>query len=158
VTVSMIWAQARGGVIGAAGGIPWRLPEDLARFKQETTGGAVVMGRKTWESLPAAFRPLPGRVNVVLTSAAAIDGAEVCSSVEEVLERYPDCWVIGGGDVYRAFLPRATRALVTDIDLDVDGDTTAPALDGWTLASRDPATGWHVSKTDLRYAFSDWSR
>jgi dihydrofolate reductase len=157
VSIAMIWAQARGGVIGADGGIPWRLPEDLAHFKEQTMGAPVVMGRRTWESLPAAFRPLPGRENVVLTSRDVQD-VTVCRSVEEVLERFPDCWVIGGGDVYAAFLPYATRVLVTEIDLEVAGDTVAPALDGWVLKSREPVTGWHISKTDLPYAFCDYRR
>ena len=87
MTVGMVWAQARGGVIGADGGLPWHLPEDLALFRRLTTGSTVVMGRRTWESLPERFRPLPGRANVVLTSdpAWSADGAQRAGSVGDVL-------------------------------------------------------------------------
>ena len=97
----MVWAQARGGVIGADGGLPWHLPEDLALFRRLTTGSTVVMGRCTWESLPERFRPLPGRHNVVLTSDRrwAADGAHSAGSVDEVLAEHGAFWVIGGGAV-----------------------------------------------------------
>ena len=72
MTVGLVWAQARNGVIGADGGLPWHLPEDLALFRRLTMGSTVVMGRRTWESLPDRFRPLPGRTNVVLTSAQTL--------------------------------------------------------------------------------------
>ncbi|NEK86801.1 dihydrofolate reductase [Blastococcus saxobsidens] len=158
----MIWAQARGGVIGAAGGLPWHLPEDLKLFRTTTTGSTVVMGRRTWESLPERFRPLPGRVNVVLTSDAgwAADGALRAGSVEQVLAEHDTFWVIGGGAVYAAFLPHADRLLVTDIDLAVAGDTWAPALDeGWVRTSRVPTEGWSVSTAEgLGFAVSEYAR
>ena len=82
-TVSLVWAQARGGVIGAGGLLPWHLPEDLALFRELTTGSTVVMGRRTWESLPPRFRPLPGRTKVVMTTDPgwSADGAGASSSV-----------------------------------------------------------------------------
>ena len=127
--LGLVWAQARGGVIGADGRLPWHLPEDLRLFRELTTGSTVVMGRRTWESLPERFRPLPGRRNVVLTSdrSWAADGAARAGSVEEVLagEGDGELWVIGGGRVYAAFLPHADRVVVTDVDTDVDGDTWA---------------------------------
>jgi dihydrofolate reductase len=109
-TVRMIWAQARGGVLGADGALPWHLPEDLRLFRSLTTGCTVVMGRRTWASLPPAVRPLPGRRNVVLSSTLAAGDveAEVAGSVPDVLARYDDVWVIGGGGVYAAFLPFAS--------------------------------------------------
>jgi dihydrofolate reductase len=162
VSIGLIWAQARGGVIGADGGLPWHLPEDLALFRRITMGATVVMGRRTWESLPGRFRPLPGRTNVVLTSEAnwAAEGARRASSVEEVLALDGPLWVIGGGAVYAAFLPHADRLVVTDVDLDVAGDTWAPPLDGgWTRTSRTPAEGWSLSAaSDLRYAVSEYER
>ena len=159
--VSLIWAQARGGVIGVAGRLPWHLPEDLALFRELTTGSTVVMGRRTWESLPERFRPLPGRTNVVLTTDAgwSADGARRAGSVDDVLERDDDLWVIGGGAVYAAFLPHADRLVVTDIDLDVDGDTWAPPIGAaWTAVRRDPAEGWHASSSGPRYAVTTYAR
>jgi dihydrofolate reductase len=144
-TVGMVWAQARDGVIGADGGLPWHLPEDLALFRRLTMGSTVVMGRRTWESLPDRFRPLPGRTNVVLTSERgwSEDGARPAASVEQVLAEHGSFWVIGGGAVYAAFLPYADRLVVTDVDSLVVGDTWAPPLDdGWSRVSRMPAEGW----------------
>jgi dihydrofolate reductase len=161
-TVAMVWAQAHGGVIGAAGGLPWHLPEDLALFRRLTMGSPVVMGRRTWESLPERFRPLPGRANVVLTSDPgwSAAGAHRAASVEEVLAERDSFWVIGGGTVYAAFLPYAERVVVTEVDARVDGDTWAPALgDGWRLESRTPAEGWSTSPSSgLRYAVSEYAR
>lgn len=152
--VGLVWAQARGGVIGVAGGLPWHLPEDLARFKALTLGSTVVMGRATWESLPERFRPLPGRDNVVLSRDPAYraPGAEVAHSVEAALQREGRVWVIGGGAVYAAALPYAGRAVVTEIDLEVAGDTWAPPLDArWRRVECDPGTGWHSSGAGLGY-------
>jgi dihydrofolate reductase len=144
VTVGMVWAQARDGVIGADGGLPWHLPEDLVLFRRLTMGSTVVMGRRTWESLPDRFRPLPGRANVVLTADRGWSAT---------------FWVIGGGAVYAAFLPHADRLVVTDVDTQVDGDTWAPVLaDGWVRASRTPADGWSVSSTGLRFTVSEYAR
>lgn len=152
VQVGLIWAQARGGVIGAAGGLPWDLPEDLAHFAATTRGRPVVMGRRTWESLPARVRPLPGRANVVLSRDPDLDapGAEVAPTLADALGTAGPgrCWVIGGASVYAAAGPVADLAVVTEIDADVPGDTWAPGLgDGWT--GDDP--GWAVSRTGLRY-------
>jgi dihydrofolate reductase len=157
----MVWAQARGGVIGADGGLPWRIPEDMAHFRQLTMGATVVMGRLTWESFPDRFRPLPGRTNVVLTSddGWAADGARRVASVQQVLDEHDSFWVIGGGAVYAAFLPHADRIVVTDVDLTVDGDTWAPVPgDGWRLVSRTPGEGWSPSAAGLRYAVSEYAR
>jgi dihydrofolate reductase len=158
----MVWAQARDGVIGAGGGLPWRLPEDLALFRELTTGSTVVMGRRTWESLPVRFRPLPGRTNVVLTSDRrwSEEGARRAESVEQVLAEHGSLWVIGGGAVYAAFLPYADRLVVTDVDTVVAGDTWAPALgDGWVRTGRTPVDGWSVSSlSGLRYAVSEYVR
>jgi dihydrofolate reductase len=161
--LGLVWAQARGGVIGADGRLPWHLPEDLRLFRELTTGSTVVMGRRTWESLPERFRPLPGRRNVVLTTddSWAADGAERAGDVAHVLAREDggDVWVIGGGRVYAAFLPHADRVVVTDVDTEVEGDTWAPALGpGWVRVSRSPGTGWATSTTGLRYAVAEYAR
>ena len=161
MTVSLIWAQARGGVIGIAGRLPWHLPEDLALFRELTIGSTVVMGRRTWESLPERFRPLSGRTNVVLTTDPdwSEDGAERAASVPEVLDRAGPLWVIGGGAVYAGFLPHADRLVVTDVDLDVEGDTWAPAIGReWSPVSRVPAEGWSASSSGPRYAVTTYAR
>ena len=162
MTVALIWAQAHDRVIGANGGLPWHLPEDMALFRRLTTGSTVVMGRRTWESLPERFRPLPGRTNVVLTSdpAWSAAGAHRAGSVADVLAAHESLWVIGGGEVYAAFLPHADRLVVTDVDAAVDGDTRAPAVDGvWQRVARTPEDGWSVSAVGgLRYAVTEYRR
>ncbi|CAM3587319.1 dihydrofolate reductase [Isoptericola cucumis] len=137
--IGLIWAQARDGegrpVIGAAGTIPWRVPEDFAHFKATTAGHPVVMGRRTWESLPR--RPLPGRTNVVVTRRAGWhdDGAVVASSLDEALataaaaDGGDEVWVMGGEQVYADALALADRLVVTEVDLDVAGDAFAPVVD-----------------------------
>ena len=159
--VALIWAQARDGVIGLDGGLPWHLPEDLKLFRTLTTGSTVVMGRRTWESLPERFRPLPGRTNVVLTSdpSWAAEGASRAASAADVLADHGSLWVIGGGRVYAAFLPHADRVVVTDVDVLVEGDTWAPALGPeWQRVTRTPDEGWSTSSSGLRYAVSEYRR
>jgi dihydrofolate reductase len=159
---AMIWAQARNGVIGVGGGLPWHLPEDLKLFRALTTGSTVVMGRRTWESLPERFRPLPGRTNVVLTSDPhwSAEGARRAGSVAEALGAGGPLWVIGGGAVYAAFLPHADRLVVTDVDVEVAGDTFAPVVGPeWRLAGRTPDRRWNFSSSSgLRYAVSEYVR
>ena len=158
MTVGLIWAQSTSGVIGRDGGIPWRLPEDQARFKELTMGRTVVMGRLTWESLPARVRPLPGRKNVVLTRQAdyMADGATVVSGLDDVLD--PDTWVIGGSEVYHLALPLATQCEVTEVEIDLrleDDDALAPVLDeSWAGTSGD----WQTSSSGLRYRFHHYLR
>lgn len=159
MSIKLIWGQSHGGVIGMDGGLPWNLPEDLRSFRAHTTGGVVVMGRNTWDSLPERFRPLPDRTNVVLTSRPFEGAAESASSVQEVLERYEDLWVIGGSRVYEAFLPHATRVHRTDIDADFVGDTWAPVLgEEWVVDARTPTTGWTTSTEGLGFAFTELVR
>lgn len=155
--IGLVWAQAHGGVIGRDGGLPWHLPEDLARFKQLTMGYTVVMGRTTWESLPDSVRPLPGRRNVVLTRdpSWSAPGAEVAHDLESAL--VGDVWVIGGASVYREALPYAERIVRTDIDLDVpDGDAYAPSPGPEWLVST--AEDWQSSSTGLRFRVETLTR
>jgi dihydrofolate reductase len=157
--VSLIWAQSTSGIIGRGGGIPWQLAEDLVRFKALTMGHTVVMGRRTWESLPAKLRPLPGRRNVVLTRQTDFkaEGATVVGSLDEAL-RDPDTWVIGGEQIYVIAMPRASRCEVTEVDIDLprdDGDVVAPVLDETWVGT----TGeWETSSTGLRYRFHSYLR
>jgi dihydrofolate reductase len=156
---SLIWAQSTSGIIGRAGGIPWQLPEDLNHFKALTMGHTVVMGRRTWESLPAKFRPLPGRRNVVLTQQTGFtaEGATVVRSLDQALTD-PDTWVVGGEQVYTLAMPRASRCEVTEVDIDLprdDGDVVAPLLDETWVGT----TGeWETSRTGLRYRFHTYLR
>lgn len=155
----LIWAQSESGVIGRANGIPWRLPEDQARFKELTLGHTVVMGRLTWESLPASVRPLPGRRNVVLTrqTGYVAEGADVVTTVEDALDD-ADAWVIGGAEIYTLALPFADRCEVTEVDVDLrreDDDAVAPVLDeDWQGVTGD----WQDSTSGLRYRFSTYTR
>ncbi|MGH8961393.1 MAG: dihydrofolate reductase [Jatrophihabitantaceae bacterium] len=154
--IGLIWAQAANGVIGRAGALPWHLPEDLAHFRDTTRGATVVMGRRTWDSLPDRFRPLPGRRNVVLTrhDTWTVDGAEVVHDLAEALAAAGDAWVIGGAEVYAAALPYADRAVVTELREEFDGDVHAPQFDTtWLADGTDPSDGWHESKTGLHYRF-----
>ncbi|WP_167109211.1 dihydrofolate reductase [Mycobacterium sp. DL592] len=157
--LGLIWAQSTSGVIGRDGGIPWHLPEDLARFKDVTMGHTVVMGRRTWESLPAKVRPLPGRRNVVLTRQTdyMAHGATVVGDLEDALID-EDTWVIGGSEIYHLALPLATRCEVTEVEIDLrleDDDALAPMLDeSWVGTAGD----WQDSSSGLRYRFHHFLR
>jgi dihydrofolate reductase len=134
VRLSVVAAVARDGVIGRDGAIPWHIPEDVAHFKTLTTGHAVVMGRRTWESLPDRFRPLPGRRNVVVTRQRSwsADGAERSSSLDEALDLLASeerVFVIGGAELYAAALLLADELLLTEIDSTIEGDTVFPRFD-----------------------------
>ncbi|MGA7675255.1 MAG: dihydrofolate reductase [Rhizomicrobium sp.] len=131
--ISLILARADNGVIGAKGGLPWRLPDDLRRFKSLTIGKPCIMGRKTWESLPR--KPLPGRTNIVVTreGAFAAEGAFVVHSFEEALaqaqkENPEEIMVIGGAEVFAAALSRVTRIHLTEIHAEPQGDVRFPAF------------------------------
>jgi dihydrofolate reductase len=160
--VSLIWAQAANRVIGSAGTLPWRLPEDLVRFRELTVGATVLMGRATWESLPASVRPLPGRRNLVLTRRtdwAATGAIAVGSMSAGITAAEGTLWVIGGAQVYAAALDYACEAVVTELAADFDGDTYAPRLDStWRAARREPAEGWSTSSTGLRYRVVTYQR
>ena len=166
--IGMIWAQARGGVIGAGGTMPWHLPEDLKHFKRTTSGSPVVMGRRTWESFPPRFRPLPGRTNIVITRDDSLDlpGAVRARSLPEALELAATeagpagtTWVIGGGSIYADAIEVAEQLVVTEIDLQVDGDTLAPRIPGdFAVTSVDPVEGWHEAANGLCYRFLTYSR
>lgn len=153
--INLIYARAANGVIGKDGIMPWHLPEDLAHFKQLTHGCPVVMGRKTWDSLPPKFRPLPGRTNIVITrnNDWQAEGAQRAASLEEALRQAmpaPDIWVIGGAQIYAQAEPLASRAEVTEIAQDFEGDAHAPALGP---AWRETARNIHVSAKGLSYSF-----
>ena len=158
--LNLIFARARNGVIGKHNALPWHLPEDLAHFKATTLGQPVIMGRKTWDSLPPKFRPLPGRMNIVVTRQTdwLSDGASVAHSIEGAVQLCPagsQPWVIGGAELYRLAMPSATRVVVTEIEADFEGDAFAPTLDAsWQETSRTS----HVAANGLRYNLVNWIR
>ncbi|MEO6626130.1 MAG: dihydrofolate reductase [Burkholderiaceae bacterium] len=158
--VNLIYARARNGVIGHEGGMPWHLPEDLAHFKRLTDGCPVVMGRKTWESLPLKFRPLPGRTNIVVTRQADWQGpgATPAGSLDVALDlcrHAEEVWVIGGAQIYAQALPLAERAVVTELELDAQGDAFAPELGShWREQSREH----QVAQSGITFSWVSYSR
>jgi len=156
----LIYARARNGTIGKDGQMPWHLPEDLAHFKRVTLGQPVIMGRKTWDSLPARFRPLPGRLNIVVTRQAdwQAEGALRAGSIEEAMRLCgdaPDAWIMGGAEIYRQAEPLACSAVVTEIDADFEGDAFAPVLGtSWQEQQRE---SW-VSSKGLPFSFVTYHR
>lgn len=161
--LGLIWAEAHGRAIGRDGVMPWHLPEDLAHFRETTAGDAVIMGRRTWESLPKRFRPLPSRRNLVVTRNAEFDapGAEVVTSLDDAVASATNdgsgVWIIGGGELYRTAMPIATTLVVTEIDLEVtDADTFAPVIGSQWQAIE--TSQWHTAASGLRYRFVTYRR
>ncbi len=166
--LNLIYARARNGVIGKQGLLPWHLPEDLTHFKRTTLGCPVIMGRKTWDSIPPKFRPLPGRTNVVITRQVdwredgaipandLLEALSICEHMSVILDPSPEqVWVIGGAQIYAQTLPLAKRVVVTEIDSDFEGDAYAPTLDAeWKETSREQ----HTSTTGLNYSFATYTR
>jgi dihydrofolate reductase len=152
VSVTLVAAVARNGVIGADGGLPWHLPDDLRRFKALTMGHTMIMGRRTFESIG---RALPGRVSIVVTRDASwtAPGVTVAHSVDEALALagpQTEVMVVGGGDVYRQTMAVADRLEITHVDADAVGDTSFPEIDPaeWQLDARQDSSGcWFASYT-----------
>ena len=157
--IRIVVAHGSNRVIGRDGGLPWHLPTDLRRFRELTTGRTVVMGRKTYESLPPRFRPLPNRRNIVLSSDPSYraDGAEVFADLESALAACDrDCWVIGGGVTYEQALPLADRVYATEVEAGPDGDAFFPPLAGdeWRCVER----GDELEENDHRFSFRTYER
>ena len=159
--LALIAACGRGRVIGIDNRLPWHLPEDMKFFRETTRGKPVIMGRKTWESLPDAFRPLPGRLNIVVSRNAGFQaaGGTVVGSLPEALSAARDAniaFVIGVAELYRQSLPLADRLILTEIDQDYPGDAFFPAfsVEEWTETRRTP----QVSATGLPFAFVTYER
>ncbi|MDO5693253.1 MAG: dihydrofolate reductase [Pseudomonadota bacterium] len=153
--IGLIWAQACGGVIGKDGVMPWHLPEDLAHFKRTTLSHPVIMGRRTWDSIPPKFRPLPGRRNIVVTRQVNWNeiGATPASNLQAALQKCEDSdqvWVIGGAQIYAQALPLADELVVTEIDADFDGDAFAPTIGPeWREVAREA----HRAANGLAFSF-----
>ncbi|MCX7148930.1 MAG: dihydrofolate reductase [Rhodocyclales bacterium] len=158
--LTLIAAVARNGVIGIDNRLPWRLPADLKHFKALTSGHTVIMGRKTWESLPANFRPLPGRRNIVVTRDAGYrtEGATAVLSLPAAIGAADsgEAFVIGGAELYAAALPLADRLQLTEIDTTFEGDTWFPAIDPrqWQETARET----HDDAAGFGYAFVTYQR
>ena len=145
--ITLVVAVAENGVIGKDGALPWRIPEDLKRFKALTTGKPVIMGRKTWDSLPK--RPLPGRRNIVVTRNASFhaDGATVAHSFADALtltQSESEIMVIGGAEIFAAALPLAQRIELTEVAASPAGDAFMPPLDrkAWREVARQEGVGY----------------
>jgi dihydrofolate reductase len=142
--ITLHLARADNGVIGRDGGLPWRLPADLKRFKAQTMGKPMIMGRKTFESFPA---PLPGRRHIVLTRDAgwSSPGAEIVGNVAEAiaLAAAPEIAVIGGAQIFALFLPQADQVELTEVHASPAGDVVVPSFAGWREVAREehPAEG-----------------
>ncbi|MEC5190080.1 MULTISPECIES: dihydrofolate reductase [unclassified Arthrobacter] len=169
--LGMVWAQTSTGVIGKDGGMPWHLPEDMAHFARLTTGHPVIMGRKTWESFPDKYRPLPGRTNIVITgqetwgATPAAAGSTAVRSLDDALLESQFApgnemvWIIGGGKIFAQSMDLADVAVITTIDTATEGDTFAPDLDyDWTLEGSLPVDGWETAGNGTRYRISVWRR
>lgn len=158
--LNLILARARNGVIGKHNTLPWHLPEDMTHFKRNTLGCPVIMGRKTWDSLPPKFRPLPGRLNLVVTRQTGwcAEGAVVAHSLESACAACPPdstAWVIGGAELYAQSLALASTAVVTEIDADFEGDAVAPHFGPeWREVTRES----HLSSTGLGYSFVTYQK
>jgi dihydrofolate reductase len=161
VKLSLIAAVARNGAIGRDNELLWKESADQKHFAATTRGHAVIMGRRTWESLPPRFRPLPGRRNIVVTRSAGFDapGAETAESLDAALQRLADVprvFVIGGAQLYAQALPRVDEMVLTEIDADLDGDVHFPAWDRQAFV--ETSREGHVGADGTRFAFVTYRR
>jgi dihydrofolate reductase len=159
--IVVIAAVGRNGVIGRDGGLAWRDPQDARYFRATTMGSPVIMGRKTWDSLPARFRPLPGRRNLVVTRQRdwRAGGAEAMPSLGAAIAAAagaPRVFVAGGGELYAQALPSADELLLTEIEADLEGDTRFPAWD--RSAFERTASEALLDAAGTRFAFVTYRR
>jgi dihydrofolate reductase len=159
-SISLVVAASTNNIIGVAGDLPWHLSDDLKRFKALTLGKPIVMGRKTYESIG---RALPGRQNIVITTQTefAADGCDVVSSPAAALvaaAEAEEVMIIGGGEIYRLFLPLAARIYLTRVKVDLEGDTNFPALDesDWLETAREEHSA--DESNDYDFAILTYSR
>jgi len=143
--ISMIAAMSKNQVIGKNNDLPWKLPDDMKFFMEKTKGHHTVMGRKNYDSIPQKFKPLPQRINIVVTRQKNFraPGCLVVDSIDDGLtiakvNKEPETFIIGGSEIYKLGLPHATRLYLTEIDAEIDGDTFFPVFDKsrWNEVSR----------------------
>jgi dihydrofolate reductase len=163
VKVGMIWAQSVNGVIGVDNKLPWRLSEDLKHFSETTKGSTVIMGKNTWLSLPAKFRPLVERENFILSRTGfEAEGAKTFSTIQESLTSVETewAWVIGGSQIYETFINLADKLEVTIVNLShVEGDAFAPTIpNSFSLNESDIELDWKKSVTGIEYKFQTYSK
>lgn len=158
--ISLIVAASTNNVIGSEGKLPWKLPDDLRRFKRLTMGKPIVMGRRTWESIG---RPLPGRQNIVLTGQAGFDaaGCDVVASPAEALAaagNVNEIMIIGGSQIYALFLPKASRLYLTRVHAEIGGDTHFPEIDEqeWRLVDSEAHAANDIN--EFAYEFRTYER
>lgn len=169
--LGVVWAQTSTGTIGKDGTMPWHVPEDLQHFSRLTQGHPVIMGRKTWESFPDKYRPLPGRTNIVVTrqdgwgGTPAAQGAIAVKSLDDALLEsqfapgHEMVWIIGGGEIFAQSVDLADVAVVTTIESTTEGDTFAPELGyDWTAGASLPPDGWLTAGNGTRYRINLWRR
>ena len=163
MTLTIIAAVACNGCIGRDNGLPFRLPEDQQHFRRVTMGCPVIMWRKTWDSLPERFRPLPGRRNIVVTRnpgwhAAGAEAAHSLHAALALVDDAPKAFVIGGAALYRQALPLADELVLTEIDRDFDGDVFFPAWDASHFEPVGRETHRAALPNDFDYAFATYRR
>jgi dihydrofolate reductase len=159
-SIALVVARAANGVIGKDGALPWHLPEDLKRFKALTMGKPIIMGRKTWDSLPR--KPLPGRTNIVITNNADFkaEGAVVVTSLDAAIARAkdenpPEIMIIGGSTIYKQAMAFADTIHLTQIHKAFDGDKRFLPMDHtWSQADRED----HETADGLKYSYITWRR
>ena len=146
--ISLIVAKSENNVIGNKGRIPWHIPNDLKRFKELTTNNIVIMGRKTFESLPEKYRPLPNRINIILSKDKSYKPkcCMVFDNIKKALKKAgndKEIFIIGGGEIYKEGLKYANKVYITEVDGDFDGDTYFPKLNKfWKLIDEDKKEGF----------------
>lgn len=158
MTVKAIWAQSEAGVIGDGDNLLWHVPEDLKYFSAQTKGHTVVMGRKTWFSLPEKFRPLPGRKNVIISrTLQETPDVVISDDLPAVMQNVDndDIWVIGGGEIYSQALPWVEEVHITTVYADEQEGVFAPQLTGFKQVSQTPVL---TSNSGLLYSIAVWVR
>ncbi len=158
--IVIIAAVARNRVIGRDNQLLWNIPEDMAHFKALTSGHTVIMGRKTWDSLPPRFRPLPGRRNIVISRQAdyPVPGAELAGSLDQALALAATgeatIFIIGGEQIYRQAMAVADRLEITEVDLEPEGDAWFPDIPATTETTAGPGVNWKKAAKSENPGFS----
>jgi dihydrofolate reductase len=160
--ISIIVAASTNNVIGKENGLPWRLPTDMKFFRDKTIGHTVIMGRKSWDSIPAKYRPLPNRINVVMSrdESLKLDCDLVSSNLQKVIDYFTEqssddeLFIIGGGELYKQAFPIATRVYLTRVLAEVDGDTYLEGFNPqeWTLVS----TSEVLTENGFEFVFEEY--